>query len=354
MKDKKALVISGIHWNATWQRHQEFSSILANNGYQVDFLQANKTTIPSLGKIKNILVNKNKNKNKNKTPEKIKIKTSWQIPPIKFSYYINRVLSIFFHRDILSKEYDIIISYVPTDLSVYLLKKNNNKFIFDCVRAFSIWSGYSTSLYKNEKYIYKNSKNIICDSFFIKDIYLKNNKVTQIITPIEALQIKPREINEIKSICYFGSISKHIDISLFEKILERNIDIYFWGVVDKDITLPNSIKIMGYESDQNILAKKILEKSDAIIIPYIGNMDGVFPAKLILSISMEIPIFISSFFDSEKLKEILYVYNSHDDFFNLLDGFQPQEFVEKNKVAQFFLHENNSSKPLLQLIKNLN
>ncbi|MCK9792121.1 hypothetical protein M1S95_23420, partial [Providencia rettgeri] len=120
---------------------------------------------------------------------------------------------------------------------------------------------------------------------------MKNNKVTQIITPIEALQIKPREINEIKSICYFGSISKHIDISLFEKILERNIDIYFWGVVDKDITLPNSIKIMGYESDQNILAKKILEKSDAIIIPYIGNMDGVFPAKLILSISMEIPIF---------------------------------------------------------------
>jgi hypothetical protein len=36
---KKALIISGIKWNTTIQRHHEVAKLLSRNGYNVDFLE---------------------------------------------------------------------------------------------------------------------------------------------------------------------------------------------------------------------------------------------------------------------------------------------------------------------------
>ncbi|MEM7888911.1 hypothetical protein Q4Q78_14590, partial [Morganella morganii] len=255
----------------------------------------------------------------------------------------NYILYILFHKNIKKKKYDLIISYVPTDISIFILKKESY-FIFDCVRAFSIWGGYSLSLYKNEQVVYNKYNKIICDSYFIKEVYLKKYKVTQVITPLNFLPfiIYKNNPKKIKKICYFGSISKHIDLEIFNNLIKKGYLLYFWGQIDSDIKIPTEVINMGYETDQSKLANNIVAYSDAIIIPYSGNMDGVFPAKLLMSMSIEMPIFISNFYDSVKLKEFLYVYNNMEDLICKINNFNINDYYERRiKMKNFMMKVNN-------------
>ena len=90
----------------------------------------------------------------------------------------------------------------------------------------------------------------------------------------------------------------------------------------------------GFISDKKKLALE-LSSLDAIIIPYIGNMDGVIPAKLMESLASRKPVFISSFYDSDKMSDYCYVYHSIDELMAFLKNYK-----------------KNDKKDCLEMVKN--
>ncbi|KAB1506384.1 hypothetical protein ACWU37_11210 [Photobacterium damselae subsp. damselae] len=346
MKNKTALIISGVAWNETWQRHQTNAMLLVNMGFQVDYINGVKTSKPTLNKIFNKLKGVFKKREilstKNRSDERINIIPSYFIPPLGFfSKIINKIIYKMYYKDKLLNSYDVVIYYVPVDVYSDFNQICFYK-IYDCVRAFKSWGGYSQALYENEEKICKTVDKIICDSFFIKDRYLSNFDVEQLIPYNEYnnKNILNHKSSIISRICYFGSVSDHIDVNLLN-LLSEHYQVHIWGKIDPSISLSNKIKYHGYISDQDKLFSEINENSDAILIPYIGNMDGVFPAKLISSFSLNIPVFTSKFYDSIKMNNILYVYEDYDSLISMLENFNYEEY-QKNNTDRILLLEQSS------------
>ncbi|HIF9339278.1 TPA: hypothetical protein ACX6RO_003401 [Photobacterium damselae] len=346
MKNKTALIVSGVAWNETWQRHQTNAMLLVNMGFQVDYINGIKTSKPTLNKICNKLKAVFKKKEilsiKNKSNKKINIIPSFFIPPLgSFSKVINQIIYKMYYKNKLLSSYDVVIYYVPVDVYSEFNQIGCYK-IYDCVRAFKSWGGYSQTLYQNEEMICKTVDKIICDSFFIKDRYLSNYDVEQLIPYNEYnnRNIPNPKSSIISNICYFGSVSDHIDINLLN-LLSKHYRVHIWGKIDPTISLSNNIKYHGYISDQDKLFSEINENSDAILIPYVGNMDGVFPAKLIASFSLNIPVFTSRFYDAMKMNNMLYIYDDYDSLISMLDSFNYDEY-QKNSTDRDLLLEQSS------------
>jgi len=347
---KRALVISGIAWDATYQRHQLNANILAELGYQVDFLQSCKTSRIGFSRIFYFLLLKfmkafgyNKScamhnfKNSN-----VKVISSSLLPPGgKLNYLCNRFIFRFLLSHKLHKKYDLIFYYVPIDIVDFLERNEETLVIYDCVRAFSQWGGYHECLYKNEKKLVSYADHILCDSFYLKDIHLPSianpNKVVQLIPPVEVKRndfiVEHERINKIG---YFGSISDHIDLEVFFLLIEKGYEIYYWG--GDESHLPVEVRRMGYEADQNVLLQQIVDTCDALIIPYKGKMNGVYPAKLSISLSSGLPVYCSSFYDSDKLLDIIYVYSSKNELLTMLSDFCPASHRTKQIATEDFLN----------------
>ncbi|PSU01218.1 glycosyltransferase family protein [Photobacterium iliopiscarium] len=357
--NKKALLISGVSWDATWQRHQETAKILSESGYNVDFLESCKTSKLTFSNIFRVLKDKynkylDKTSSFNEKLTGVRVIKSKQVPPFVFSKIINKLLMHKYHKDIYNNKYDIIIIYVPVDIALFLKKDNYKYYVFDAIRAFSVWGGYSQALYHNEKAIYDKSDRLLCDSFFIKDVYLKDYTVEHLITPISTISVdKFKNVKKIRTITYFGSVSNHVDIELLNK-LSNKYKVLIWGSVDKNINISSNIQYMGYEKDQNKLINSIIEHSDAIIIPYIGNMDGVFPAKLIISLYSRLPVFSSTFYDSLKMNDSIYVYIDHSELYCMLENFNDEKFKLKIKSSSLFLDHISYDEYKYKLLKGIN
>jgi hypothetical protein len=343
--NKKALVISGIAWNATYQRHHLNSTILSELGYEVDFLQSCKSSKFSFGKIFDLVKKKISRKNidtvNNFIPKSINVISCKLLPPSgAVSLLINFIIFHLFLKPKLQKKYDTIIIYTPTDHVNFLATFKAKKVIYDCVRAFSEWGGYHASLYKNERSLLDSATVVLCDSFYLKDVHLPsishNIEVFQLIPPIEVNKQPNQSISpKIKTIGYFGSISDHIDIIVFNKLIANGYDVLFWGIDDLAI-LPNQVRKFGYIPDQNTLLSSLIKECDALIIPYNKPLNGVYPAKLSLSFCSGLPVFCSEFYDSLALSSLLYTYKSHDDLLKKLTIFNIKSHTKRNKKVDEF------------------
>jgi hypothetical protein len=344
---KAALIVSGIEWNSTYQRHQLNAKLLSEFGYSVDFLQGCKTSPFSFKSVYRFIRGKILHTNSfvsNKLPNGLKLLNCPLMPPMGvLSFILNYFIYKFFLRKKLCHFYDVVIYYVPIDL-VHLHENNlYTKVFYDCVRAFAAWGGYHSSLYKNERYLASSCNFILCDSYYINDIYL--SKLSSDIPRLHLLP--PLEVNTIaalknshptiiKKLAYFGTISEHVDITIFQKLIDEGYEILFWGVDDYKL-LPSSIINMGYISDQNLLHQSISSSCDAIIIPYCRELNGVYPAKLSLSLATGLPVFCSKFYDSLKLSDLIYVYKDFDDLLQIIHLYTPNQHQKRLPEIKLFL-----------------
>ncbi|MDI3428899.1 hypothetical protein QLG02_00955 [Aeromonas sp. V90_14] len=347
---KRALFISGIAWNATYQRHQLNANILAELGYQVDFLQSCKTSRLGFSKIfyflflklikgfgfnKKCIMHNVKNSN-------IRVITSNFLPPGgKLNLLCNRLVFMLLLGRKLHRKYDVVFYYVPIDILRFLERSEDTLVIYDCVRAFSQWGGYDERLYENEKELVDSADHILCDSYYLKEIHLpsiaNSKEIEQLIPPVEVKRKEfTTEYKRINKVGYFGSISEHIDVEVFFSLIEQGYEIYYWG--GDESLLPVEVNRMGYEADQNLLLQQIVDTCDALIIPYKGAMNGVYPAKLSISLSSGLPVYCSSFYDSNRLSDILYVYSSSNELLTMLSDFCPTSHQVKQIAADKFLN----------------
>ena len=342
---KKVLIVSGINWNSAYQRHQLNATLLANSGYEVDFLQDCSTSKPSLENIKRRVLAKvfsrNLSVHENQCPSNVNLISCKFLPPYGFiSKLINRMIFKYYLTKKISNSYELAIVYTPSDHVMFLNELTKGRIIYDCVRAFSNWGGYHDSLYKNEEKLLSISKAVICDSFYLQQVHINeinpNVRVIQILPPIEAMVIDRKPIpTKIKRIGYFGSISDHIDIKAFEVLLQFGCEVCFWGV-DNENLLPESVLNFGYVSDQSQLMKDISDNCDALIIPYNKPLNGVYPAKLAISLMSGLPIFCSRFYDALELKDMLYIYDDLDCLIKMIHQYSLEEHrVKYTKSLDF-------------------
>ncbi len=191
---------------------------------------------------------------------------------------------------------------------------------------------------------------LVCNEVWVDSFYLKNKftngyniPVKQILpTYDERIFQKIPVKDKIENFVYYGLVSNKLDIPLLTKIAKK-YNLYIAGPIEKGCELPEGAHYLGC-FEQKELFEKVSEIADAFIIPYVGkNMEGVIPAKTTELMAMGLPVYISSFYDSRELSDIFYVYNNHDEIFNYIDSYSPEEFEIRSNKGLSFSGENKDT-----------
>jgi hypothetical protein len=334
---KKALIISGIFWHDTWQRHQNIAMALIEQGYKVDFVAGVKSSGITLKKSISVIKSKlaeNKNINANSTknykPTHLNEISAFNLPyaGVLTRRAVNKIAPE------LSDYYDIVICYIPSPLSLKIIAAVNYKtLIYDCVRNFAQWPGIAPAVLSSEKKLITMANQIWVDSFYLlNQLKTQHNKVVQILPTInKELQVQTKVRTKINKLAFFGSVASHFDTAVLNTCKKLGIELYIWGKDELQLSQQYSfVHYQGYETNEPRLLNNILANTDGIIIPYKGCMDGVIPAKIMQSLSTYLPVFISSFYDSKQLADYLYCYQNQQQLEQQLTGF---DFVEHNKKS---------------------
>ncbi len=367
---KKALILAGIAWDDTWQRHQQIASVLASNGYDVTFIERIPSSVFSVSKVlskaKQIISSRGKSHIKNDVPDGIKVLRFPFSPPG------NPVSDLINKKKVKDKvlpqigcEFDLVINYLPIRTTEYIYRAiETDNLVYDCVRAFDVWGGYPRSLKQDEKKLLDSADHVLVDSFFLYDKVNKSvdeSIITQILPTVkkadyELCKASKKDITEIKSIAYFGSIDGHIDLDALLNLAANGIKINLFGKIYVDDSFLNNqnIKFHGYFNNSAEMFTAILDSSDAVIIPYKTSMDGVIPAKLMQSLATLRPVIISSFYDSDKLNEYMYVYKNHQELIDFVTTFDSTEFNTQKLPFIKTLIEQNFEENLANVILSLN
>jgi hypothetical protein len=162
---------------------------------------------------------------------------------------------------------------------------------------------------------------------------------------------KGRAPSGIKNITYVGQISDHIDINVLKALKDAGYVIHHFG--NSTLKTTDIVISHGFMSSPTELAKSILDHSDALIIPYKGNMDGVIPAKLFECLATGLPVFVSSFYDARKLNHMLYVYDDINDLAGLVGAYSASEQQLRNARSGEYLSRHTREKEMRALISLL-
>ncbi len=349
---KKALILSGIYWNETWQRHQQFAEYLAAMGYKVYFVEHIISSVLTAEKIKGIVkkaeaINITKENPRHKN---IELCSVGYLTPQKGLFFLWNKLKNKKLVEEIGSDFDVVINYLPINTTRNLLEQIHCRtLVYDCVRNFTGWSGcqYPADIAHEELTLCEKANMIFTDSIFLTD-KIKGlgygQKVEQFFPVINESWIKGvvknKEINEIKKVAYFGTFSKtHNNVEVYQALANAGIEIHIWGSVPSDLEF--SYIDHGFKNNLEELSREITTICDAIVIAYSGNMDGVIPAKLCQAMGSKLPVFISDFYDSRKLAEYVFVFVGEDDLIHKIKSFDVNEYLPKYEAIVRFLEGKN-------------
>jgi len=360
---KTILILTGISWDDTWQRHQQVAKILLESGNNVIFWERIPSSAFSFKKVfQRIFLllkkrNKVRSKIENNTPENLlRIKTFLLTPGGFLPSLINNIfIKKFTANEFKNKEIDLVINYLPVKTTLQIIENINYKYLwYDCVRAFTEWGGYPKSIQQDESKLVGMVDDILVDSFYLKDYInrIYDKKAVQLLPFVEESDFllakkMVRENSEISSFAYFGSLDSHINLDIMLKLADNGYKIHIFGIlyIPEKLIDHKNIFYHGYFNNTNEMFSAILAKSDAILIPYKGNMNGVIPAKMVQALAMLRPVFISEFYDSLKLKEKCYIFNSYETLLNEINSFDNDSFnkIRKPLILKFIANNFESS-----------
>lgn len=167
---KRALILSGIPWNTTIQRHHNLAFLLDKIGYEVIFVEkipSSKFTVKKL--IQRIIKNHRINENSpNIDKDSITVINQRFINPLGGLFWIINKYRIKQLIKKTGKEFDVVFNYLPVNTTLYILEEIiGNVIIYDCVRDFENWGGYLSNINKMETKIISISDIILVDSYYL-------------------------------------------------------------------------------------------------------------------------------------------------------------------------------------------
>lgn len=366
--EKRVLILSGIPWDATIQRHHHMAWFFKKMGYEVVFIEKIPSSKFTIKKLINRIIKIYDSKSNSVKVDKdtIKVINPKLVNPMGSlfklinKYKINKLILE------IGKEFDIVINYLPINTTYYLINNINSKIkIYDCVRDFENWGGYPKNISEFEREIILMSNLILTDSYYLTNKIKKKYNVLNVHQMLPTVSEKQLSIfrkcqlkDKIKDILYFGTVGSHVDVNILNNLITDGFNVHIIGEIEKGISLNEKIIYHGFISSIDLLAEYVVKYADAIIIPYKGNMDGVIPAKLMQCMATGLPIFINNFYDTNALRSYLYVYDTYEELLELISNYNLKNHKkiaeEMIKFSEQNITENqyNNLKSLIELYKN--
>lgn len=352
---KKALLLSGIYWNDTYQRHQQFAKYLVKAGYEVVFVEHIISSKFTTQKLKKVLFRKLLNKTskvniKEDLSKHITLVNQGFINPMGGVFKLINIVKV---KQLVNKikkmginKFDLVINYLPIYTTRYIISYfSYDNLIYDCVRDFINWGDSCKNIEYEEKWLVHKANYVFTDSYYLTEKQKKMHtyNIKQFLPVVDNMWILgcknikiPEKINKIG---YFGSFDLHIDTEILEQLCEAGYEIHFWG--KEGVNISSKIVNHGFYTNLALLATDIIAKVDAIIIPYKGNMDGVIPAKIMQALFTRLPVYISSFYDSKVLEKFLYVYETSEELLLHLHNYDKESHIYKQKETERFLSDKH-------------
>lgn len=356
---KKVLFLAGVYWDDPIQRYQQFAKYLEMCDCKVYFVEHIVSSNFTLRKfVDAIKVQKGKSRKKpNKKPGNLIVYNVNFVNPQRGAFdYINRKKVDALVRKI-GTAFDVVINYLPISTTRYIVERlEYNLLIYDCVRNFSGWGGYPKNIQLEEKRLIQKANKIFTDSYYLTNqMKAKTDKEVVQFLPIanEAWikGCKKKKIRKIKKVAYFGSVAKHIDQNAFKVLAAEGIEVHIWGnLLGK---LDFNYIYHGYQNNLEILAHQICATADALILPYAGSMDGVIPAKMLQCLATGLPVYISSFYDSRKLANYIYVYHNYSELVHKIRNFEERDFEKKKQAAGEFIKGFSEQEQCIRFISEI-
>lgn len=356
---KRALILSGIPWDTTIQRHHNMAKLLDELDYEVFFVEripSSRFTVKKLiGRIGKKLQERKDHVLVNRGG--IRVINQKFVNPMKGVYWLINRYQVRKMVEKIGEDFDVVINYLPVNTTYYILENIKAEvIIYDCVRDFENWGGYPKEINLIERKLVLESHMVLTDSYYltnkIKNKYNASN-ILQILPTVDEKQLsilRNSKLNsKINNILFFGAVGSHIDIRILDNLAKDGYQVHIIGEIERGIFLDSRIVQHGFISDRELLAKKIVDYADAIIIPYKGNMDGVIPAKLMQCMATGLPIFINNFYDSEKLEKYLYVYRDYNDLKEMIREFNSNTHQNIANEMFNFSRMNTTESQFLQL-----
>jgi len=233
----------------------------------------------------------------------------------------------------------------------YFLKDLDYPIIYDCMDNHKDFPYYNPKLDDIEETLIKKSNHVIASSNYLKKIINTINKKNTLIPNavdynyFSTKQNKiPKDIeNSNKPIIgYYGAISPWIDDILIEKILIEfpKATLLLIGQVDNlkiqglQKKYPNLI-LLGEKSYQDI--PKYLEYFNVCLIPFkiTPLIKATNPVKIYEYLSKNKAVVTTKLPELEKIKDLIYLSNSHHDFIkNINTALKENKNTKRQKYAK--------------------
>lgn len=347
---KKLLYIMGIDWNWIFQRPQILALHLAES-YQLSIVFPRS------------ILNSCPKPDIRKKPKNSHI--LWTLPLQEknrligaVSTWINRkIFNDIYLYDVVVIGYPLYYRYIPTDYS--------GKIIYDCMDNYEALypdsknkqkviaqeaslTRRSNAIVTTGRKLYKKMEQIVPGKVFL----IRNG------TDIGCYPVLPKDICPARQqadtserkyeIGYFGTIAGWFDYALLMESLKRFPDIEY-RLIGPVLHMPE------YTSDrlhlEGIVEHECLAEAmkicDCLIMPFIVNdvVEWVDPVKLYEYIGLGKCIICVRYEEVERFEDYAYLYNTHEDYFELLEYLKKINFKPKytQKQQAEFLRENSWS-----------
>ena len=342
----KIIFWAGVDWLHLKQSQQYLAENFAKLGHECIYIQPiinRKIKFRDISTIIQRVINIAKRKNKDKNSLQV-------ITPIVFSSstfsgkILNKILIPLFTYRISRKFSEETIHYVwwPTaDVDFLLNKVNATNIVYNLVDFHHSSLTVGASLVQSEDNIAKKSSTIICTSKqLVKHAKKWNDKpifqrTRGLDTSIYKIAEQSNMTNRIRTLGYYGGLSKRIDFYLIQKLAEEGYEIHLAGPLNKvKIPLHRNIKYFGILDPTDI--PNFMENIDCTLWPYLKNeyTDAILPAKTRECLSFGKPVFSTNLnaIVEEKISGIF----AYSDLYDLID--QLVNF-DANKYEMLYMSE---------------
>jgi len=159
-------------------------------------------------------------------------------------------------------------------------------------------------------------------------------------------KIKKNLYDNTFKLVYIGTISKWLDWELIAKILKkyRDIKVILVGPYDTKQYFHERLIYTGPILHDYLF--NIMIHSDVLIMPFILDelIEAVDPVKIYEYLLVKKPVIAKRYRETEKFKDCIYLYSTHEEFFSILDNLKKDQKRYNSIACEKIIHNSSWEK----------
>lgn len=364
------LIISSVHWHATWQRHHDIAWGLAEQNYDVIFLEPLPKRWPKMRDWRRVLGRIAESPEmagycpQPKHPE-VELRSPRALPDhglagvgrlVNNKYFLPHLVNAL-RTSGLSRPL-VVINYLPTPSARTLaLSLKPDLYIYDCVMD---WANlpYGPSLEQSELEMLDEVDVVFADSpYLIDKMKHSHERVVPIFPAVHVERFaearsEPPQSRTPKCV-YFGGIGMHLDMDLLRRVSHR-FPLQLIG--------PARTRINGFSAETEFLGpvphsqlSGLLRDADVLLLPYRRDLrfvQGVIPAKTFECLATGKPTVAIGLDSLSEYSDLFYRAETEAQFLDMIAR-APSEDPSLSEQRIACAHANSWDKRLEEIIGHI-